>query len=755
MDAAAGKLTKFELPAPAFWGGLAFAAGIFAAFQLYNNLLFWFLFSLAAIGLAGFFHLRHKNARSNFGLLALFFGLGGLRYSAATDVLPGRSVANFAGLNRRIFISGEICELPEIQPSRSRIYLDQVAVGWRERLDLQGKIQVTIGQPVSGFSLGDRVELTGFLDSLWAPANPGSLDYARYLRIRGVQGSVYLKRARDLTLAARSSGGVRGHLVEARRYVERLLTRGLPPQAAGVISGFVLGDTRGIAPDVYELFKKTGTLHLLAVSGANVAWVALVPILLLKLFYLPLRWRYGAALAAVAIFVLLTDGQASVLRAALMFGFWTASKLAFRGLSGIQSLGLSALLLLTINPLWFFDIGFELSYLAAFALIYFSYAGPEPGRQGTFWSRLRPVLATPAVAFLATFPLLAFYFNRVTPVALFSNLLAVPLAMLVTWAAFLFGFLNLLGAGGWFSGVLNSLLDAMFGLQRFFTGHPAFHFAVPHPGGWATLLLFLAAFGALIFFFKAGRRRAGAYLTLAAGIPLVWLPGLRENPEYALSVLEARGEMISVLTLPGRTILIGGGRVDDKVQAPGPLPESYLTYLGRDGIDGYFPLQFDSPARRASQTVAAKFNPAFTGWPLGERAMAYAIDSAAASFKYLIAPGDSVPFGLHLTYRNLAFLFLPRRARVLPQDFDSILSGPTVVVAPLEYAQAESLSRRQNVSVLVSPARLYRLPQTVPEKLFFTFRDGMVTFTAEDGGIRATTYLTGRRLFAARSGPGR
>ncbi len=131
MEAAVEKLAKHSLPAPAFWAGLAFAAGIFTSALATNQFLFWFVFSAFSGLAAAGFHLRSNHSAANFSVLILLVGLGALRYSTATDVVAGRSVANFAGLNKRLVLSGRVCELPDIKPDRTRIFLDKVEVGWK------------------------------------------------------------------------------------------------------------------------------------------------------------------------------------------------------------------------------------------------------------------------------------------------------------------------------------------------------------------------------------------------------------------------------------------------------------------------------------------------------------------------------------------------------------------------------------------------------------------------------------------------
>ncbi len=745
----AERISKHELPAPAFWAAWAFAGGIFVASHTTNNLFFWFVAAALSASLGIFFHVRSKKALANFNFLILLVGLGALRYSSATELTAGRSVANFVGLNRRMFISGRICELPENKFNRSRIYLDKVAVSWKPKVELEGKILLSIGQPVLSFSLGDRIQLVGFLDSLWPPANPGSLDFARYMRILGVEGAVFLKDGKNVSIAAKASGSLRSRLAKARTWVERQLTFGLPPKAAGVIKGFVLGDTRDIEPSTYELFKKTGTLHLLAVSGANVAWVALLPILLLKLFYLSLRWRYLAALVLVWVFVLFTDLQSSVLRAAIMFTFWTASKVIFREISGLQSWGLCGLFLLIVNPLWFFDIGFELSFLAVFALIV-SFAGREEYEKNwfkrwltqPFWQNFSSSVAV----FLLITPLLAYYFNQVAWASLLVNVAAIPLTALITWNAlanFALGFLDFSHSLVF---VQTKLLDGLFLVQHFFINLPHIFVRVPHPSEVECFLLTLSGFGLLLVFFEDRFRKIGLYLFFISGIPIVWGWGFKRVPEFILSILEARGETVSVLHLPDKTVVIGGGQVGQRQHTPRYVLEPFLAYSGIERIEAYLPLRFDSSGRKASEEIVKKFDPALVGWSVVKGGKKETAASPALNFEYLFVSGDSIPFGLRLGVAGFSFLFLPQWVRSRPPPSYSLFSDSTILVVPLDFARAESLSHHPNIKSIVSIQRLYRRPETLPKNLFFPFRDGMVAFKKEKNGLVATTHLS-RRTF--------
>ncbi|MGE5693158.1 MAG: hypothetical protein ACM3YF_05200, partial [Candidatus Zixiibacteriota bacterium] len=205
------------------------------------------------------------------------------------------------------------------------------------------------------------------------------------------------------------------------------------------------------------------------------------------------------------------------------------------------------------------------------------------------------------------------------------------------------------------------------------------------------------------------------------------------------------GEMVSVLSLSDRIIVIGGGEVRNARHTPRQVVEPFLAYLGRDKIEGYLPLRFDSSGQAASAEIVSSLKPGFVGWPMARQPKEETADSMTMKFEYLLTNGDSVPFALRIIDDDFAFLFIPQIKRFRPPRLDSLLSGPIALVAPLEFAQAESLARFSNVKAVVSTRRENRLLQTLPEKVFFTFRDGAVTFRIKEEKWKVQAHLSTRK----------
>jgi competence protein ComEC len=203
----------------------------------------------------------------------------------------------------------------------------------------------------------------------------------------------------------------------------------LGPGARGIVRGFVLGDTREIAPATSEQFRRAGLSHLLAVSGANVAFVlALVAPALQRL---SLRGRFIGASTTLIIFGAMTRWQPSVLRAVAMalvtlFGAWLG-----RPVSGLRIFSLAVTALFLADPFLIRSVGFALSCGACLGILAFSrpLAARIPGPR---W--LRDALSVTAAAQCGVAPVLLPVFGSIPLIALPANLAAAPLVGPLTMA---------------------------------------------------------------------------------------------------------------------------------------------------------------------------------------------------------------------------------------------------------------------------------------------------------------------------------
>jgi competence protein ComEC len=358
--------------------------------------------------------------------------------------------------------------------ARSRLSLG----GWKTTAQRFG---VTGDDPVEA---GEQLELSGHLESPLPPTNPGGFDARLSWLRRGVRQVLRLRHEGFHRLHAAHppfwqslASTLRARLLAAN---DRTLSR----EGALVANSFLLGipddaDPQLVGP-LTESFRDSGTIHLLVVSGTQVTLVLGVFLWLGWRFWRLRLWFWSLGMAAVGIFYLMTSGDASIARAAVMGGTFLVALALNREADGENCLGLSALVLLLFNRFVVFDIGAQLSFAALWALLRVSpplirALGPKEDGPPTLRSGLHATLVTFAVvavvAHTATAPILAFHFQRESWTGILANIPMSWLAVLFTNLDFVHTVLASIGVD--FLAVPTDIMARAFaGWAHFFAAPP-------------------------------------------------------------------------------------------------------------------------------------------------------------------------------------------------------------------------------------------------------------------------------------------
>jgi len=190
----------------------------------------------------------------------------------------------------------------------------------------------------------------------------------------------------------------------------------LGPVQFALASGFLIGETRDIPTEIYAMFRDSGTLHLLAVSGANVALVIVFFVWAMRPFSLGPGKRSVILLIVIAVFTGVSYGDPSVMRASIMAALVIGARMLGRPFDLNNIIATAALMILLISPAQLFEVGFQLSFVTAWGLVLVvpRVAAKLQTYHERIWYRW---LALPlVVAFVAqvfSAPLIAFYFQRI------------------------------------------------------------------------------------------------------------------------------------------------------------------------------------------------------------------------------------------------------------------------------------------------------------------------------------------------------
>jgi competence protein ComEC len=232
----------------------------------------WFLLSaliLCLIGIA-LFRSSPKAASILFGLFMLSFSAYhfSIRYY---DIGPDH-ISNFITGGERYKIFGEVIDWPDLKSTGTEIKISVDSLGPPVERAVDGAILLKIHDSTTALQRGDRIEFRSRVFDNKGGSSPGGFDYRRYLHLKGVFGVVYLNNLLDVRIDTEGRSIVLSWIDLLRSEITASFYRNLGEAGASMAAGFLIGETRNISPEVYQRFRDSGTLHLLAVSGSNVAW---------------------------------------------------------------------------------------------------------------------------------------------------------------------------------------------------------------------------------------------------------------------------------------------------------------------------------------------------------------------------------------------------------------------------------------------------------------------------------------------------
>ncbi|MDE2028396.1 MAG: ComEC/Rec2 family competence protein [Candidatus Omnitrophica bacterium] len=229
-------------------------------------------------------------------------------------------------------------------------------------------------------------------------------------------------------------------LYDWRQQLKAVLYRYLDSREAGTMAAIVLGDRTAIPKEINMIFRHTGTGHILVIAGLHMATMAALVLFILKLARIPQPWQGMLAVFLIFSYAVLTGGSVPVMRAAIMTSVLLASLGLGLQADALNSLSLAAFILLLMKADDLFDISFQLSFAAVFAIILLY--GPVEKFLSFCPKWLACAAAVSTAAWIGITPFQIWHFGTIAPVALAANLFVVPLLELTVMLG-----LGLLSAG--------------------------------------------------------------------------------------------------------------------------------------------------------------------------------------------------------------------------------------------------------------------------------------------------------------------
>jgi competence protein ComEC len=430
---------------PLVWFSLAFLAGIILARLISLHIFVWFalvIFSIVLIILSRIFSARLQPPTPHFPLFTIILQpfsfilltalfLGAVRYQISVPSFNAFHIAFYNDRDYDLLITGTVIEPPDYRDNYTNLRLSVSNVDTGDRnLPANGLLLARVSNN-QVFHYGDILRLRGKLKT---PPENEDFSYRDYLAAQHIHS--YMSSAEVTVLPGRGGNPISFALYQFKEKALDNIYRLFPDPESSLMAGILLGVDTGLTQELQQAFKNTGTAHIIAISGFNISIIAGMFFTFFRKFLGP---RRGALLAVIGIifYTILVGGDAAVVRAAIMGTLALFAKQVGRRQFALNTLLAVALLMCLWNPLYIWDVGFQLSFFATLGLIL--YADPFSQFANRIITKYFPtstaekfaelfsefVLLTLA-AQVTTIPIMAYHFQRISLVSFIANPFILP-----------------------------------------------------------------------------------------------------------------------------------------------------------------------------------------------------------------------------------------------------------------------------------------------------------------------------------------
>jgi len=406
-------------------------------FQIQPSVL-WLSLGISSIATVSFFFISffelYKNsALSGAAVIILFVALGGLlswyKNIQHDNAWFGKNYSNESSL---------IVTLLENPVEKTRSYKANASVNIILKNDSCIRTKGTIilyfkkDSSISNIEYGSQLIITKPLQEIKNSGNPGGFDYKRYSLFQGITHQVYLKENEFTILPTTNKTFFRQLINNSRVKVISILRNNIKGEKElGLAEALLIGYKDDLDKTLVQSYSNTGVVHVIAISGLHLGLIYWLLTWLFKpLQKRNIKWlRPIFILTGLWLFSLLAGAQPSVLRSAVMFTCIVLGDSFARKSSVYNTLALSALLLLCINPYWLWDVGFQLSYAAVLSIVIFM----QPIYNWIYFQNklvdfLWKLTSITIAAQLLTTPISIYHFHQFPVYFILTNFLAVPVS---------------------------------------------------------------------------------------------------------------------------------------------------------------------------------------------------------------------------------------------------------------------------------------------------------------------------------------
>ncbi len=409
--------------------GLTFIMGILAAeFTNIPFIIFWSSAFLAIV--ISLVTLKSNKKFISFFLLSVFL-LGGAALRNSQN-LPSNHISNFTPYKGTpVFIEGVVDSYPIVKTRVTSFILKTqglINCSRGENIKVCGKVLVRVFGKRS-FRYGDRLLIEGSLYRAPYFRISPRLNYRGYLKRKGIYSLLSVGKDSTIKLLDEDRGNpLKAFALSMKDHMKEKVETYMMPFSANVLNAIILGERSNLQDKLRNIMVQSGTIHIIAISGLHVGLVSFIILMILKIFRISKKLSFFIVINILIIYCVLTGARPSVIRVTIMAVTIFFGYIINRRINIYNALSLAAFLILTFNPQQLFDVSFQLSFMSIIAIVWLS---PKIASLFRAPHLLVTLFSASLAAWIGLLPLIAYYFNIVSPIAILANMVVVPYLALV------------------------------------------------------------------------------------------------------------------------------------------------------------------------------------------------------------------------------------------------------------------------------------------------------------------------------------
>lgn len=379
-------------------------------------------------------------------LVILVFVAGALKITLDKDLSGRDRLSQFLRLSKIVAVRGIVTD-----PPRSTTVSIQFVVDGKSIIDggrvhpISGGVLVSARIDENALRLADSLRYGadvicyGRITYPGTARNPGEFDLRNYLQLQGIYARCYLNESSDAVVVGKSGNWFLSEIVyPLRRSIGQSLDGLIGGEEARFLKGLTIGDRSGISPEVKTSFINSGVMHILAVSGLHVILVVTILVSVIGAFRVPEPWKTILLCLLLVFYIFLTGSSASVVRAVVMAIVVLGGRLFERKSDVINSLAVSAIVILMVDARQLFMPGFQLTFMAVLSIVilyprFYSFISTLTAKhvKHRLIDRIIQLACLSLAASVGTLPFTVHYFGKIPLVGLLANLVVVPMSDII------------------------------------------------------------------------------------------------------------------------------------------------------------------------------------------------------------------------------------------------------------------------------------------------------------------------------------